>query len=343
MTGTLVPMQGGQVEILKLKGAFSKNPRIEPLLDGTIQIPGVDIQWQFGPPGDLHRMNLADNSCDIFEFSLSNFMITRDQPSERERLRWTALPVFLTKAFLWLNFYVHKDSGITSLADLRGKRVGLPDYHMTAAIWMRVVLKELYGIRPEDIEWFNSRPSGESHGKDVGDALASGILLTRANQSGELEDRLYRGELDAAFGDSVTEPALARVSSVRPLFGPGEASQVMGEFHRKTGFSPANHVLIVQQRLIDLYPEVAMQLYKAFELSKQEAYERARRSAYGYLFFPEDVFVQQAAVFGDDPFPSGLAANRDMLGMLARASFDEGLLSNRPDINTLFCEATRST
>jgi len=323
------------MEKVKLKGAFSPNPRIEPLLDGTIQIPGVEITWQSGRTGELHLRHLTENSCDIFEFSLSNFMIVRDHPSERERLRWTALPVFLSKAFMWLDFSVHVDSGIASLADLRGKRVGVPDYHMTAAIWMRIVLRELYGIRPVDIEWFNGRHPGLSHGRDVGTALASGIRLTHAKQAGEIGEKLCRGELDAAFGG--TGAAVNKASSVRPLFGPGEAAQVMAEFRRKTGMTPTNHVVIVQRDVIDRHPEIALQLYRAFEMSKCEAYERARRFAAGYLFFVEDAFAKQAAVFGDDPFPSGLTANRGMLATFARASCDEGLLSAMPDIDALFC------
>ncbi len=328
---------------MRLKGAFSPNPRLEPLLDGTIRIPGVEIEWQFGRPPDLHLMHLTENTCDIFEFSLSNYMITRDQPQERERLRWTALPIFLTKALNWLDFYVRIDSGITSLADLRGKRIGVPDYHMTAAVWMRIVLNELYGIRPEDIEWFNYRPPGASHGKDVGKALASGITLKRAKQPGELEDRLRRGELDAATTDSVTKPVFTRLNSVRTLFEPGEASQVIAEFRRKTGIIPINHVLIVQKYLIDGDPEMAMRLYESFEASKQQAYERARQSAAGYLLFTQEVFSQQAALFGEDPFPSGLAANRKMIEILAGESFREGLLSAMPDIDALFCETTRLT
>ncbi len=288
-------------------------------------------------------MHLTENACDIFEFSLSNFMITRDQPSERERLHWTALPIFLSKAFMWLNFYVHTDSRITSLADLRGKRVGVPDYHMTAAIWMRIVLRELYGIRPGDIDWFNGRPPGVSHGRNVGETLASGIVLTRAKKSGELEDKLSRGELDAAYGDGASRAVFAQMRSVRPLFAPGEASQVISEFYRKTGLIPTNHVLLLQQHLVDRYPEMAVRLYTALEKSKQEAYERARRAAAGYLLFAKDAFALQAAVFGDDPFPSGVAANRNMLEMIARELFDEGLLSNMPDISSLFCEAMRST
>ena len=326
--------------VLTLKGAFSPNPRLEPLLDGTIRIPGIEIKWQSGVPGDLHLMHLTENPCDIFEFSLSNYIITRDQPAERERLRWTALPIFLSKAFMWLRFYVHVNSGITSLADLSGKRVGGPDYHMTAAIWMRIMLRELYGIRPQDIEWFNGRPPGISHGTHIGETLAPGIVLTRATYAGELEDRLRRGDLHAAYGMT---GGFAETSTVRPLFGAGDTSKIVGEFHRKAGMTPVNHVLIVQQELIEGYPEIAGELYQAIEMSKQEAYKRAQRAAPGYLLFSDDVFAQQAALFGDDPFPSGLAANRTMLETLARALFEEGLISRMPDIDRLFCEALRST
>ena len=332
------------MSIVRLKAAFSPNPRLQPLLDGTVRIPGVEMDWQFGRPPDLHLASLTENSFDVFEFSLSNLMITRDQPAERERLQWAALPIFLTKAFNWLDrFYVQVNSGISSLADLRGKRVGAPDYHMTAAVWMRIVLRELYGIRPEDIQWFNCRPPGVSHGAGIGETLAPGIRLQRAQQPGELEAMLSRGEFDAAYGDSLTKETFAGTSSLRPLFRPGEAELVMGQYRRQTGMTPTNHVLIVQQRLVDAYPELASQLYNAFETSKQEAYERARRSAAGYLLFAKDVFAGQAAVFGDDPFPSGLAANRDMLATIARELFAEGLVRCLPDIDSLFCEAMRST
>jgi 4,5-dihydroxyphthalate decarboxylase len=332
------------MSILKIKASFSPNPRLEPLLDGTVRIPGVEIEWKFGRPPDLHLASLTQNADDIFEFSLSNLLITRDQPAERERLQWMAIPIFLTKAFNWLDrFYVRVDSNITSLADLGGKRVGVPDYHMSATLWMRIVLRQLYDIRPEDIEWFNCRPPGVSHGTAIGATLAPGIRLKRARQAGELEAMLSRGEFDAAYGDSLTKETLAGTDSVRPLFKPGEAALVMGEYRRQTGMTPTNHVLIVQRCLVDAYPELPLQLYRAFEESKQEAYNRARRAAAGYLLFAKDVFAGQAALFGDDPFPSGLAANRNMLATIASESLAEGLISSMPDIDALFCEALRST
>ena len=114
-------------------------------MDGLVQLPGYDCDWHIGHASRLHQWHLQEHACDIFEFSISNFLITKDRPERG--LRWVAVPVFLQKAALWLRMFVHEDSGIRSFADLRGKRVGVPDYQMTAAVWMRIVLRELYGIR----------------------------------------------------------------------------------------------------------------------------------------------------------------------------------------------------
>ncbi|MDP2645700.1 MAG: hypothetical protein Q8P24_12240 [Desulfobacterales bacterium] len=321
------------MEILRLKGAFSSNPRLAPLLEGAIKIPGVDIQWQAGSPGKLYLTHLNENVFDIFEFSLSTLMITRDRPAERERLRWTALPIFLSKAFMWLDFYVNVNAGIRSLADLRGKRVGVPDYHMTAAVWMRILLKQLYGILPEEIAWFNGRPPGFSHGKDITTVVKPGVRITQAEKPSELKDKLDRGELDAAYGAG---DELFETATVRALFRQDDASRVIGQFRRKTGITPTNHVVVVQQDLCERHPDLAMKLYTALEASKQEAYQRARRYAPGYLLFTREVFAGQTALFGQDPFSSGIAGNMGMLTTLASELLDENLVGKLPDIKGLF-------
>jgi 4,5-dihydroxyphthalate decarboxylase len=329
---------------MHLKCAFSNNPRVRPLVDGTVQIEGAECEWQGGSPATLHLRHLKDNAFDVFEFSLSNLMITRDRPELRQRLHWLAVPVFISKATMWLhlNIYVHINSGIRSLADLKGKRFGVPDYQMTAAVWMRIVLRQLYGIEPRDIHWVNGRPASHTHGEGATDNLAPGIQVRHLQAHELLNDLLERGEIDAAYGDN-DRAAVEPGACVRPLFGAGDATAVLAEFRRKTGITPVNHTLVMQERLAAQYPDLPMKLFHAFELSKQEAYRRARETAGGYLLFPHDHFNQVATLFGEDPYPAGLAANRVMLKMLAEELHSEGLVRERPDTEALFAEATRGT
>jgi 4,5-dihydroxyphthalate decarboxylase len=329
---------------MRLKCAFSNNPRVRPLVDGTVQIEGAECEWQGGSPASLHLRHLKDDAFDVFEFSLSNLMITRDRPELRQRLRWLAIPVFISKATMWLhlNIYVHVDSGIRSLADLKGKRMGVPDYQMTAAVWMRIVLRQLYGIEPQEIHWVNGRPASHTHGQGVTDDLAPGIMVRHLQAHELLNDLLQRGEIDAAYGDN-DRAAVESGSCVRPLFGVGDATTIIAEFRSKTGITPVNHTLVMQERLADQYPDLPMKLFHAFEQSKQEAYRRARETAGGYLLFPHDHFSQVAALFGEDPYPAGLAANRAMLKMLAEELHLEGLVRDLPNTEALFAEATRGT
>lgn len=329
---------------MRLKCAFSNNPRVRPLVDGTVRIDGADCEWQGGSPASLHLRHLNENAFDVFEFSLSNLMITRDRPEMRQRLRWLAVPVFISKATMWLhlNIYVHMDSGIRSLADFKGKRMGVPDYQMTAAVWMRIVLRQLYGIEPQDLHWINGRPASHTHGEGATDNLAAGIEVRQLQAHEVMNDLLQRGEIDAAYGDN-DRAAVEAGAAVRPLFGPGDATAILADFRRKTGITPVNHTLVMQERLVESYPDLPMKLFDAFERSKKEAYRRAREAAGGYLLFPHDHFAQIATLFGDDPYPAGLAANRAMLKMLAEELQLEGLVRELPDAEALFAESTRRT
>ena len=329
---------------MRLKCAFSNNPRVQPLVDGTVRIEEAECEWESGSPAFLHLKHMKDDAFDVFEFSLSNFLIVRDRTEQGRKLRWQAIPIFLSKATMWLhlNIYVHVDSGIRSLADLKGKRFGIPDFQMTAAVWMRIVLRHLYGITPQDIDWVNGRPASHTHGQGATDFLVPDIRLRRLDGHDSLNDLLQRGEVDAAYGDN--DSADVRPSaSVRPLFKPGDATEIVGAFRAKTGITPVNHVLMMQERLVEQYPDLSMKLFRAFEQSKQEAYRRARQTAGGYLLFPNDHFAKVAELFGEDPYPSGLAANRLMLKMAAEEVFAEGLVRKMPDTESLFAAETRGT
>lgn len=331
------PRQTGR----RLQAAFLQNPRIQPLVEGLVPLEGYDLIWNHGPAGRLHQWHLTENACDLFEFSLANLLITRGSP-DLAHLRWMAVPTFLSKAAMWLKFFVHEQAGIESFADLRGKRVGVPDFHMTAAVWMRIVLRELYGIGPEDISWVNGRDASATHGHGVSQGqLKPGIEFESVTEGQTLNGLLHAGKIDAAFGDS--HSALVSPGAEVRRFPADVGRRVFADFHAATGMTPTNHVLVVQQKMIDDDPGFPMLLFDAFEESKQLAYRRARREAAGYLVLAETDFARNAADFGEDPYPRGMAANRRMVQTIADEMLDEGLLSQPVTLDSVFAAATLDT
>lgn len=326
--------------VLQLRGTFSPNPRVAPLVDGTVQPTDIEISWETGPAGDLHERHLRDSAHDIFEFSISNYLVTRERV--RDLWDWVLLPVFASKATLGLDTLVNVEAGIGSGADLVGKKFGIPDYTMTAGLWFRAQLGALWRIRPQDIEWFVGRSGEQSHGRQMGFDTdpPRGVALRWAGGAGEVNRMLQTGELDVAF-PAADVPIDATTGRVRPLF-PDGGRAFMADFRRHTGFLPVNHVVLVQRRLVEKEPWVAEALFEAFAAAKREAYRRDR-SAAGVFRRGNGDLDWQASVFGADPYPYGLAANREMLAMAARQSHLDGLTRQLGDLEACVPESLRAT
>src|SRR4051794_40920335 len=111
--------------VLQLRGTFSPNLRLQPLLDGTVKAEGIEITFESGQAGELHERHLRENAYDIFEFSISHYLQTKLRPG---RWEWTALPIFFSKAFMTLAAQANVNSGVDSPADIKGKTMGIPDY-----------------------------------------------------------------------------------------------------------------------------------------------------------------------------------------------------------------------
>jgi 4,5-dihydroxyphthalate decarboxylase len=187
--------------MLTLKIGVTKNPRFEPLVEKTVASPRLDLDITVTTPPELFFRNLKNDEFDVFEMSLSEYLITRER-ARGDRWQWSALPIFPAKAFVWLGLFVNTQSGITSLADFRGKRVGVPDYVMTAALWMRVFLRELFSITPRESSWFIGRVPELSHGGmlNIDATPPPGISMTWLTAAQTFDVMLDRGEIDAAYG-----------------------------------------------------------------------------------------------------------------------------------------------
>jgi len=336
--------------MLNLKVGVTKNPRFEPLIDGSIKSAKFDLDIVVTTPPELFFRNLKNDEFDVFEMSLSEYLITREQARDN-RWQWSALPIFPAKAFVWLGYYVNTASGIAGLADFRGKRIGVPDYVMTAALWMRMFLRELHNIRPDEISWFVGRIPELSHGGMLGvdSRPPTGVDITWLTAAQSFDIMLDRGEIDAAYGFAPRhDPKLFKLNidryggtpldgnpRLRKLFSDGGRA-VIEAFFNKIGFVPANHVIVAQRRLLKENPWLAGELYKIFTESKQFAYERSNFAGPAYLYFESTERKTQAATFGDDPFPFGISKNRKMLEMLFRNSHAEGLTRNLARIEEVF-------
>ena len=344
--------------MLELTIGFFKNPRLIPLLEGAVKPQNIKLNFVLSHPAELFYRNFKYDEFDVSEMSISDFLMTREKRTG-SKWQWSALPVFLLKALMWLEMYVNAEANVRVPADLKGKRVGVPDYQMTAALWMRVVLKELYGINPQDIVWYIGRTKDASHGAILGldRDPPPGVTLNWLKEDQTFDVMLDKGELDAAFGflphgergsenfrniDRYGGTPMERNPRVRELF-PDGGRQIITEYYQKTGIMPTNHMVIVQDRILVEHPWVALELYKAFQRSKQLAFENARALSAGYLFFADDCFREQAGVFGDDPYPLGVRANRKMLEVLFQSSFAQGLTKKLARIEDIFYPTTLDT
>jgi 4,5-dihydroxyphthalate decarboxylase len=341
--------------------AFSDNPRVQPLKEGAVKAQNIELECITLDPSALFQRNLLYDEFDVSEMSISETLLAKERRGRfgEGRWDWSALPVFLSRGHVWDTLYVNAASGINSLADLKGKRIGVPDYDMTAALWFRITLKDLYGIEAKDNIWYNGRTKELSHSGALGLDRAGPVGVTHhwltADQT--LDVMLDRGELDACTaireGGRITagDPTVIDRYGGTPIRGnprlrkllENNGREVVYEYYRKTGFYHCNHHVIVQNRILREHPWVALELYDAFRRSKEVAYERARRAQAAYLYFPGTDFQEQAAVLGEDPFPLGLRAMGRNIERAIQGSLEQGLLTKPLRLEDIYYRTTLKT
>jgi len=295
---------------VKLTATFWKNPRLAPLVDGEVGVEGLEIEWHLDHPSRLFQRQKRENNADLFEMDIAT-LLGLGQAPELSHLRWTALPVFLTRAWVALTFVVNPDAGIARLEDLAGKRFGLPNLSMPAGVWLRIMLQTLFGLPNSEITWVTPQ-RGSANAPSLGEMMQQGLV-----------DAAFLPEADASSG--------AR----QLLDGPAILS-IARRFHEQTGVVPVNHAAAMQSRLLADDPALRERLVSAFEQSKYVSFGHAPSSENDAATFPSTEFERQVTGMDGDAFPSGLEANRRSLELLARQLVEDGLLTARPDLDAIF-------
>jgi len=283
--------------------------------------------------GGLFRAISRSTDWDVAEFSLSNYLTLRGNGDER----YLALPVFLSRSFRHSQIYVASSSGIAEPSDLRGCRVAIPEYHMTAGVWMRAFLEADFGISPTEIEWVT--PSEAlAYAAEMDFPIPSDVRLESADES--LDVLLARGEVDALFTVTAPPSFADPAGSVRRLFPDYRA--VEEDYFRRTGFFPIMHAVVVAQEVYRANREVAVELVELFQQAKEAGIARLTNLNAVAIVDPwvgADL-DRVVNLFGGDPFAYGIPANRPTLEAMLEYHYDQGLTRCKLAVEDVFASET---
>ncbi|MPZ58751.1 MAG: hypothetical protein GEU91_20120 [Rhizobiales bacterium] len=325
---------------LELSLALSNNPNTRPLIDGHVEAEGVRLVPTAVHPSEMFWRQLKFAEFDVSEMSMSSLLIA----TSKAPTPWVALPVFTTREFFHTRMLVHTAAGIETPADLRGKRVGVPEFQQTAAIWGRGVLQHEFGVKTPEIEWFMERPADKSHGGATGTAAPAGVTIHQIPPSTNIGEMLTTGELDATLL-YLTSPNLvdrsridlSKDARVRPMFPDREAEG--RRYYAKTGIYPINHTVVVRRSLLEQHPWIALNLYSAFAEAKNEVARQGELYLRNYVttgLIGDDV----KRALANDPMAYGVRAARNVLDTIGQYVHEQGLTVRRVGLEEIFAPST---
>ncbi len=325
---------------LALSIALSDNPNTRPLIEGAVAAEGIELTATVIHPSEMFWRQLRFAEFDVSEMSMSSLLIS----TARGPTPWAALPVFTTREFFHTRILVRADAGISAPADLKGKRVGVPEYQQTAAIWGRGVLENEFGVHPRDMEFFMERVPDKSHGGATGFRPPAGVTVNQIPASTNIGEMLVRGELDATLlyltDRNLVDRSRIDLSSdkrVRPLF-PDRAAEGR-RYYAKTGIYPINHTVVVRRSLVEKHPWIALNLYAAFAAGRAQVL-RAGSVALASHFETGIIGQDVHEALATDPMAYGVRATRHVLETIAAYVHAQGLTDRLVKIEELFAPAT---
>lgn len=294
--------------------------RARPLCDGRVKMKGFELKAQgFENDGFGHEQFLAGN-YDAGEFSLANYcaLKSRGQP-------FMAIPVFPNRKFRHSYIFVREDSPLKEPAQLKGKKVGIPSWLNTCGLWVRGILSDEYGVKASDIHWMTPRPAKMEL------RLPAGTRLEVVPGEGTLCARMLKGEFDA-----IIVPDFPAEKGWRRLFP--DAKAVEQEYFRRTGIFPTSHAVTFHASYLEKYPNAAQEMFDACVEAKNLALRDDADATYSNFAWNRQMWEEQQAVLGPDPWRFGIQGNEKPLNALLRYAEEQGLVAKKMALADLFIQ-----
>ncbi len=311
--------------------------RTRALLEGRVQPDGIDLNYLSMPVEETFFRMLRHQEFDAAEMSLSSYTVSLFRPDKP----FIAIPVFPSRFFRHSCIYVNANAGIREPKDLIGKKVGNPEYQMTAPVWIRGILQDEYGVPVDSVTYCTGGEESPGRPEKLKLDLPPNIRLRPIGESETLAALLRDGGIDALY--TARMPSTYRAGGagpVRRLFE--NYMEVEQAYWRKTRIFPIMHTVVIRRSLYEEHPWVAMSLYKAFVQAQRECYEDLYVTAALKVQLPWlTKHVEDArALMGDDFWSYGFKPNRDTLATFLRYHHEQGLSKQRLEPEQLFAPET---
>ncbi len=315
---------------LRLSLACGPYDRTQAIIDGTIKPEGIELNYIPLQPAEIFWRMLQYKEFDVSEMSMSNYttLASQDNPP------FIAIPVFPSRVFRHGYLFYNPDKGIKSPKDFEGKVGGVPEYSMTAAVYMRGLLQHEYGVNLKSIKWVQGRTDRLKR------KLPDDIQVEQAPPGTELGDLLEQGELD--FVMSANNPLAFRRGSPKVVRLFPDYINEEKAYYKRTKIYPIMHTIVIRRDVYERDPWVALSLYKAFCAAKERCYRMLQEAGSPKASFAwlQPLIEEEQSIFGPDWFPYGLENNRPTLEALTLYAHEHGLTDRRLSVEELFAPST---
>ena len=303
---------------LKLKTVTRTQGNNQALKDGSVEPTGVEFAFEEVPVLiDAFRRMVRGLEFDVCEMALTTYVCARAHGK-----RFTALPIFLVRAFHHGAIVINSDVGIRHPKDLEGKCVGVNrGYTVTTGLWARSVLQRQYGVDLSRINWVLS---GDEHVAEYRPP-ANVIPIVPGRKMAEM---VSTGALAGAIGVEIDAP------NVRPLIA--NAAEAGFDALRDSGHYPINHLIVVKDELLQAHPHIGPAIFEAFAESKRRYVDRLRAGAIEKLTAVDELHRRVMQTTGADPLPYGIEPNRRMLDEAVASAVDQGIIPRSVALEELF-------
>jgi len=322
---------------LNLSVAVRDYDRTRPLSDGLVQIDGVDPVFMALDPEEIFFRAFRHAEFDICELSMSSFTLKTAQGN----CPYVGVPAFVSRAFRHTSIYVRTDR-IKKPADMKGKKIGVPEYQLTANVWARAILDDDHGVKPSDIHWVRGGLTDAGRLEKIAITLPKGVELKDIPEGRTLSSMLEAGEIDGFIGPRVP-PGFGHHPHIGWLFSDPVAAAK--DYYKRTGIFPIMHLIGVRRELAEQHPWLPGAVFKAFERAKTIALEKLSDTSSTKVTLPfvEERLMEARELMGEDFWPYGVAASRKALETFLKHHHSQGLSSRPVKVEELFHPGTLET